>query len=266
MGTQLTLHTGGNWAGTCRPSAISSTSAPTISTRYLYQSDAESVAGPGARRPRRPGRRRPPGYQIKNLTPLGYSARSRAVHRHRLRRLQLRPGLQGQPGLRRARTRASASSTSPTRRTRSQLLNYTGCNVGQGDVVVYGNILVRSWDSGRANARRSTCAGQAVGDGFEGIHIFDISNPAAPVMVKQLRMASPDNEPGGPRRLRLAHRDRRAGPRARRPVHLQRRLERHLPGHRHRPDQDLADPTDATFLQPRRARPRRATPATTTTC
>ena len=28
-----------------------------------------------------------------------------------------------------------------------QLLNYAGCNVGQGDVIVYENILIRSWDA-----------------------------------------------------------------------------------------------------------------------
>ena len=77
-----------------------------------------------------------------------------------------------------------------------QLLNYTGCNVGQGDVIVYENLLIRSWDS--ANQHGSTCAGQLVGAGFEGIHIFDISDPADPVMVKQLRMASTGNEAGAP--------------------------------------------------------------------
>ena len=60
----------------------------------------------------------------------------------------------------------------------TQLLNYTGCNVGQGDVIVYENILIRSWDSA-ANHTDATCAGQLVGAGFEGIHIFDISDPTA---------------------------------------------------------------------------------------
>jgi hypothetical protein len=80
----------------------------------------------------------------------------------------------------------------------TQIVNYTACssNAGQGDVVVWGNLLVRSWDS-PANAS-ATCGGQLVGQGFEGIHIFDISNPATPVMVKQLRMANTGNEPGAP--------------------------------------------------------------------
>ena len=36
------------------------------------------------------------------------------------------------------------NKTTPT-----QILNYTGCNVGQGDVIVYENILIRSWDAPR---------------------------------------------------------------------------------------------------------------------
>jgi hypothetical protein len=83
-----------------------------------------------------------------------------------------------------------------------QLLNYTGCSStgGQGDVVVWGNILIRSWDApvSAGNAATASCGGQLVGQGFEGIHIFDISNPANPVMVKQLRMAATGNDPGAP--------------------------------------------------------------------
>ena len=51
-------------------------------------------------------------------------------------------------------------------------------------------------------------------------------------------LSRPPARPAGSRRLRLAHRDRRPGRRARLPVHLQRRLERHLHGHRHPQDQD----------------------------
>jgi hypothetical protein len=70
-----------------------------------------------------------------------------------------------------------------------QLSNYEQCAhpSGQGDVVVYGNILVRTWDS-PANTTH-TCGGQLVGTGFEGIHIFNIADPANPVYVTQLRMA-----------------------------------------------------------------------------
>ena len=68
-----------------------------------------------------------------------------------------------------------------------QKVNYTGCNVGQGDVIVYGNLVIRSWDA-EASAS-STCAGQLVGQGFEGIHIFDISNPSEPQFIRALRFA-----------------------------------------------------------------------------
>ena len=84
----------------------------------------------------------------------------------------------------------------------TQTVNVTNCGGthGQGDVVVYGNILVRSWDApvSAANAATAMCGGQLVGQGFEGIHIFDISNPAAPVMIRQLRMANTGNEAGAP--------------------------------------------------------------------
>jgi LVIVD repeat len=63
----------------------------------------------------------------------------------------------------------------------------TFCDGNQGDVVVYGNILVRSWNTpaGTPGAFGAglTCDGQAVPAGFEGVHIFDISNLANPELV-----------------------------------------------------------------------------------
>jgi LVIVD repeat len=80
-----------------------------------------------------------------------------------------------------------------------QVSNYEACvhPSGQGDIVVYGNILVRTWDSA-SNTGSLTCGGQLVGTGFEGIHIFNIADPANPVFVKQLRMAATGNDPGAP--------------------------------------------------------------------
>ncbi|HEX6026335.1 MAG TPA: hypothetical protein VFZ00_30350 [Solirubrobacter sp.] len=74
-----------------------------------------------------------------------------------------------------------------------QVTNYTGCTTGQGDIVVHGNILVRSWDSpvSAGGAATQSCGGTLVGQGFEGIHIFDISDPENPVMVDVDK--NPDN-------------------------------------------------------------------------
>ncbi len=68
------------------------------------------------------------------------------------------------------------------------------CTTSQGDMVVYGKILVRSWDSpvSAAGAATQSCGGQLVGQGFEGIHIFDISDPTNPVFVRGLRFAIND--------------------------------------------------------------------------
>jgi hypothetical protein len=67
-----------------------------------------------------------------------------------------------------------------------QLRNYEECSPGttqgnQGDVIVWGNILVRSWNS--PATATSTCDGQLVGEGFEGLHIFDVSDPSDPDLL-----------------------------------------------------------------------------------
>ena len=60
-------------------------------------------------------------------------------------------------------------------------ISRTFCNGDQGDVVVWDDIVIRSWNT---NAPGSTfCDGQLVPAGFEGLHIFDISNLADPVLV-----------------------------------------------------------------------------------
>ena len=66
-----------------------------------------------------------------------------------------------------------------------ELLNFEGCgsgaNGGQGDVVVWGSILVRAWDV-NAGANQ-TCDGQVVPPGFEGMHVFDVSDTQNPELV-----------------------------------------------------------------------------------
>ena len=67
-----------------------------------------------------------------------------------------------------------------------ELENYEECSPGstqgnQGDVIVWGNLLVRSWNS--PATATSSCDGELVGAGFEGLHVFDISNPSDPDLV-----------------------------------------------------------------------------------
>jgi hypothetical protein len=67
-----------------------------------------------------------------------------------------------------------------------ELLDYRGCAGNQGDVLIWGNILIRSWNSpARAGA---TCGGQPVAPGFEGLHVFDISDRINPRLVASVTM------------------------------------------------------------------------------
>jgi hypothetical protein len=70
----------------------------------------------------------------------------------------------------------------------------TFCDGNQGDVLVYRNILVRSWNTpagtpGAFGAGLS-CDGQSVPAGFEGLHVFDISNRADPVLVADIELSA----------------------------------------------------------------------------
>ncbi len=67
-----------------------------------------------------------------------------------------------------------------------KLVTEVECNGDQGDIVVYENILVRSWNTKRSEPR--PCAGSVVPAGFEGVHVFDISNPANPVLVTDVEL------------------------------------------------------------------------------
>jgi len=63
----------------------------------------------------------------------------------------------------------------------------TFCDGNQGDIVVWDDILVRSWNTpaGTPGAFGAglTCDGQAVPAGLEGLHVFDISDLSDPVLV-----------------------------------------------------------------------------------
>jgi hypothetical protein len=59
-------------------------------------------------------------------------------------------------------------------------LAHPSCNGDQGDIVVYRDILVRSWNSKKGEDR--FCLGTTVPAGWEGVHVFDISDPVHPVL------------------------------------------------------------------------------------
>ena len=66
-----------------------------------------------------------------------------------------------------------------------ELNDYRACFGNQGDVIVWGTILVRSWNSPAPAG--ATCDGQPVPQGWEGLHVFDVSNPADPNLVAAVR-------------------------------------------------------------------------------
>jgi hypothetical protein len=69
-----------------------------------------------------------------------------------------------------------------------QLISRTRCNGDQGDIVVWGNVLVRSWNAPKTVAR--DCDGTVVPAGFEGVHIFDISNLQDPQLVGEVELSA----------------------------------------------------------------------------
>jgi hypothetical protein len=68
------------------------------------------------------------------------------------------------------------------------LISRTRCNGDQGDIVVWEDVLVRSWNSPKNEARN--CDGTIVPAGFEGVHVFDISNRRDPVLVGEVELSS----------------------------------------------------------------------------
>ena len=67
-----------------------------------------------------------------------------------------------------------------------KLVAFPECNGDQGDIVVWDNILVRTWNTKRSEDR--ACGGTIVPAGFEGIHVWDISDPADPALVGSLEL------------------------------------------------------------------------------
>ncbi len=67
-----------------------------------------------------------------------------------------------------------------------KLIAHPECNGDQGDIVVWDNVLVRTWNTKRSTDR--ACGGTTVPAGFEGVHVWDISNPADPALVGSLEL------------------------------------------------------------------------------
>ena len=71
-------------------------------------------------------------------------------------------------------------------------ISFTDCFGNQGDVVVWRDILVRSWNSAATGTGSSqlTCDGEPVPLGFEGLHIFDISNLKNPELIGEVELSA----------------------------------------------------------------------------
>ncbi len=64
----------------------------------------------------------------------------------------------------------------------------TVCTGNQGDVIIWDTVLVRSWNSPAPLG--ATCDGTAVPQNFEGLHVFDVSNKADPLLVASVDLST----------------------------------------------------------------------------
>jgi hypothetical protein len=67
-----------------------------------------------------------------------------------------------------------------------QELSHPSCNGDQGDIAVWNDILVRSWNSKKTVDR--ACDGSTVPAGWEGVHIYDVSDPTSPELVGRVSL------------------------------------------------------------------------------
>jgi glucose/arabinose dehydrogenase len=70
----------------------------------------------------------------------------------------------------------------------AELVSRTRCNGDQGDIVVWGDFLVRAWNSPKTEPR--VCDGTVVPAGFEGMHVWDISDLEDPVLVGDVELSA----------------------------------------------------------------------------
>jgi hypothetical protein len=74
-------------------------------------------------------------------------------------------------------------------------LTWQRCTGDQGDIVVWGDILVRSYNA--AAPAGVFCDGQPIPQGFEGLHVFDISDIGDPALIGSVELsARPMNQRG----------------------------------------------------------------------
>ncbi|MGH2655345.1 MAG: LVIVD repeat-containing protein [Actinomycetota bacterium] len=67
-------------------------------------------------------------------------------------------------------------------------ISHPECNGDQGDIVVWEDILVRSWNSPAPAGR--TCDGEPVPVGFEGVHVWDISDLDNPTLLTAVEFSA----------------------------------------------------------------------------
>jgi hypothetical protein len=67
-------------------------------------------------------------------------------------------------------------------------ISFVDCAGNQGDLVVFEDILVRSWNSPAPAG--ATCDGEPVPTGFEGLHIFDIGDLSDPELIGSVEISA----------------------------------------------------------------------------
>jgi hypothetical protein len=67
-------------------------------------------------------------------------------------------------------------------------ITWAHCAGDQGDIVVWGDILVRAWNSPAPAG--TVCDGQPVPAGFEGMHVWDISDLEDPQLVGEVELSA----------------------------------------------------------------------------
>jgi len=78
-----------------------------------------------------------------------------------------------------------------------ELITYEGCEGNQGDIMIWDTLLIRSWDAPAPADNPTTpedesvdCGGEDVPPGFEGLHFFDVADPADPVLIHSVDISN----------------------------------------------------------------------------